>query len=335
MSRNGQPPASIEAGHQVTDRWYNGLIGGPYHIGKEFDITEPQVEQQLQFTMRFFQVNVTLSKEETQVLNTGPAAAFRLIDSRMQNAYATIGAHMEIGMFLNGINANYTANFNGLPEALNNNVTASWDGNTYPTYGTITRGGAVGTVLNSAPNDVNGTIEYNTLEEEFGNATFGNLEPNLGVTTVICRSFIKEKFQPQQRFVDTVDPKIGFRGFLFNGATVIASRYCPGTHLFQSNGTNDPVAVTFMREMSLGALTAYPAPVGGYPAGTTPSETFFWINARKPFMNFYMSTDPDFGLGFTGWKPSQGNTKVAGQVLAAVQVTFAPRYHRQMYRITG
>jgi hypothetical protein len=44
----------------VTDRYYNGLIGGSYLQGKEFDITEPQVEQQAQFNIKYFEVNVTL-----------------------------------------------------------------------------------------------------------------------------------------------------------------------------------------------------------------------------------------------------------------------------------
>jgi hypothetical protein len=303
--------------------YYNGLIGGPYLQGKEFDITEPQVEQQLQFNVKFFQINVTLSKEDIQVINKGPNAAFKLIESRMTNAYMTIGAHMAIGLYLNGQNANYTPNWNGLPEALNDNSTASWDGNTYSTYGTITRGGAVGTVLNSAPVNVAGTIEYNTLEETFSDASFGAIEPNLGITTVKGYSYIKEKFQTQQRFNEVQDPKIGFNGLKFNTATLMKSRYCPGTYI---SGTGDPIATTYIKQMSNGALAAYP---------TITAETLWWLNARKPYANMYISNDPEYGLGFTGFKPGQGNTKVAGQVLFAGAVTFAPRYHKQLYGITG
>jgi len=57
---------------------------------------------------------------------------------------------------------------------------------------------------------VSGTILYNTLENTYGNAEFGNIQPNLGVTTVKGYSYIKEKFQTQQRFNDTQDPAIGF-----------------------------------------------------------------------------------------------------------------------------
>ena len=76
--------------------FYGGLIGGSYQKGKTFDITQPQVEQQLQFQPKFFEIDVTLYKEDIQVINKGPNAAFKLIESRMTNAYMTIGAHLEI-----------------------------------------------------------------------------------------------------------------------------------------------------------------------------------------------------------------------------------------------
>lgn len=320
--------------------WYGGMVGGFYLKGKEFDITEPQIEQGAQFGMKFIESNITMTKEDVQVLNKGKNAAFRLIDSRTRAAYTTMGAQIELAMYLNGIRANYTPLFNGLAEALNDGSTVSWDNNAYTTYGTITRGGAVGTALNSVPVDVNGTIEYtgtNGLEQTYMAASYGPGEwsPNIGVTTQFAYSFIKEKFQTQQRFNDTQEPKIGFTGLKFNEATIMWSRYAPGAYLFGSSGTADPIATTFIRQSSNDALTAYPAPVGGYPSAGSYSETLFWVNARKPFMNFYVSDDPEFGFGFTGFKPGQGNTKISGQTLASCAVTFSPRYHKQLYRITG
>ena len=38
---------------------------------------------------------------------------------------------------------------------------------------------------------------------------------------------------------------------------------------------------------------------------------------------------------FTGFKPAQGNTKIAGQVLFAGNMTAHPRYHKQLVGITG
>jgi hypothetical protein len=52
-----RPPC---AGYQATDCWYGTLPGGPYLKGKDFNITQPQVEQALQFNPKFFEVDVTL-----------------------------------------------------------------------------------------------------------------------------------------------------------------------------------------------------------------------------------------------------------------------------------
>src|SRR5579864_7439125 len=187
---------------------YNGLVGGSYLPGKQFDTTQIQVEQAGQFTMKFFEVGVTLSKEDIQVLNKGENAIFRLIDSRMQTAYMTLGAHFSIAIYMGGQSAQI-AQLNGLAEALNDNTTVSWDNTNYSTYGTLTRGGSIGAAYNSPPTNVGGTIEYNTLEEVYGDCTFGagEFEPNIGATTVKGYSYIKEKFQTQQRFQDTQEDR--------------------------------------------------------------------------------------------------------------------------------
>ena len=325
MAKLKASPDTFTGGTLIQEGFlYNGLVGGSYAKGKEFDITEVQIEQAMQFTPKLFEVNVTMSKEDIQVFNKGENAVFKLIDSRMNAAYMTVGAHIAMQLYMNGQRAGYTTFLNGLAEALNDNATASWDGSTYSTYGGITRGGAIGTALNSVPTASAGTIEYNTLEETYGRASFGAVEPTLGVTTVLGYSYIKEKFQTQQRFNDTQDPSIGFNGMKFNSATLIKSRYVPGTAI---SASSDPIAVTMITQSSNGALTAYP---------TVSNETLFWITAKTPYIRFYISDDPEFGFGFTGFKPAQGNTKVAGQVLASVALTVpGPRNHCQVSGITG
>lgn len=307
---------------------YGVLPGGGYGKGKEFNITEKQIEQSIQLVPRLFEVNVTMSLEDIKVFNKGPQAAFKLIDSRMTGAYMSLGAYVAIGQYLNGQSAGYTFNLNGLAEAINDGTTNSFDTATYTTYGGITRNGAVGAALNSVPLNVGGAIEYNQLEETYGDASFGNIEANLGVTTVKGYSYVKEKFQTQQRFNDTQDPAIGFNGMKFNSATLIKSRYCPGSDIATANTQSNVAAVAYLTETSNGAVTAYPT--------ITTGETLWWINARKPYIRFYISDDPLFGFGFTGFKPAQGNTKVCGQVLLAANIVVpGPRYHKQLYGITG
>lgn len=307
---------------------YDGLVGGAYSKGKEFDITEKQVEQNLQFLMKFYEANVTLSLEDIEVLNTGPLAAFSLVKSRMSNAYMSLGAFLSLSLYMNDIRPGFTAMLSGFAQAINDNATNSWDANTYSTYGTITRGGAVGTALNANVVSVNGAITYNRLTTSYAAASYGSITPNMGVTTPLGLVYIKNHFQPQQRF-ETVDPNVGFRGLQFEGASIMVSRYVPGSYLAASAGAADPIAVGFMTQSSNGALTAYPA------LNVAASETLFWVNARNPYMNFYVSRAPKFSFGFTGFKWTPGNTKVSGQCLVACALTLAPRYHSQIGGFTS
>ncbi len=109
----------------------------------------------------------------------------------------------------------------------------------------------------------------------------------------------------------------------FNSATLIKSRYAPGTYI---SGTGDPVATTMITQSTGGAVTSYP---------TVTAETLWWMNAKSPYLSFYVSDDPEFGFGFTGFKPAQDNLEVAGQILVACQLVVHPRYHAQLYGITG
>ena len=309
---------------------YDTLIGSFYAKGGSFNITQKQIEQAGQFVPKYAYTNISLYKEDIQVINKGnDTQIFDIVQSRTEVAMQNIGAQIALAAYGEGQGqlAAYWANsINGLAEALNDNSTASWNGQTYSTYGTITRGGAVGTALNSVPVSVAGAIDYPLLEEQFGNVTFGNIEPNLIVTTVLGYSYIKEKFQAQQRYESTTDLKLGITGMKFNGATILKDRYAPGTAIA---GTADVIASAFMDNMSGVPGTSYPSVSGG-------GETLFILNAKKPYMNFYVTDDPEFAFGFTGFKPAQDNTTIAGQVLFAGNMTVpGPRYHKQLYAITG
>lgn len=310
---------------------YAPLIGGAYVKGSNFDISRKQIEQAGQFGIKYMQVNVTFAKEDIQVENAGDAQIFSLVTEQVETAYKQIGQYLAIGMFMQGQGAgnsytpNLSANVNGLAEALNDGSAASWDGNTYTTYGTITRGGAVGSALNLVPTNVNGTLEYPALEEEYGKACFGggDFEPNLIATTVLGFSFLKEKFQSQQTYESKTNLELGITGMNFNGAMVVKDRYVPGS---QISARVDPIVNAFL-DSTVAVGTAYP---------TLSAESLWILNARNPFINFYMSSDPEYQFGFTGFKPAQDNTIIAGQILWAGNLTVpVPRYHRQMFGITG
>lgn len=313
------------------DFLYASMIGGGYLKGKQFNIAQRQTEQQLRFDVKFTQVSVTLYQEDIQVLNKGDLAAIKLLRARIDQGYMSLGAFVSIGTYMNGINPGMVPNVNGLAEALNDGTTQSWDGNTYPTYGTLTRATYTPSLATTPVNVNGGPIEYDTIDQGYMDAFYGsgNYEPNILVTTPKGFSYVKAKFQTQQRFQDTkLEVGVGFRGMQFNGATMVASRYCPGSYLTgpAGAGTADPVATTYLGETSNGAITTYPA--GNL---STNREVLWILNARKPFLNYYVSNDSTFGGGFRDFVPSANNTILVGQVLLAHELTVHPRYHKQIY----
>lgn len=315
-----------------SDFEYAPEIGGAYSIGEEFDLTELQAEQAFGLPMQFYYANVSANLEDLEVFNKGPRAVYKFLNTRFERALKTIGAHVAISQYLNGSRAGYTKLITGLAEALNNGAggTASWDGSTYAAYGDTTRGGTIGTALSSTPYVTGSTtIMLKDLEDSYSQAMIGEgeEEPNIGVTTYKGYSAIKSRFQSQQRFNDTQDPKLNFNGLKFNNATLMRSRYAPGT-VISGNQTNDVtrVANPFLNKSSGGVVPVYP---------TVTTETLWWLNVRRPYMRFLISNSKKFGFGFTGFKAAQGNNKVAGQILASIQLFVrAPRNHAQVYGFT-
>lgn len=290
---------------------YATLNGAAYSPGQTFNIDRRQTTTGATFGIKHYYVNVTEFKENVQIFNKGPEAVFRIIDADLQNAALTMSAILAIAVYNEGQSAARTLQLNGLAEILNDGSTNSWTGAAYATYGTLTRGGTIGSALNSPMTSpaaqVSGPITYKILEEGYNSVVIGDEYPNLLVTTNLGMSYIKEKFQPQWR-VETQDPKIGFNGIRFNQAMIMQSQYAPGTL-----GVND-------------------ATLGNYLAAG--GETLFMLNTK--YFRFWVTDDPEFGFGFSGFKPAQDSTTIAGQYFYAGNITAqAPRLSRHFYDITG
>lgn len=316
---------------------YQSLIGGGYLKGKQFNIDQRETEKQLRFYMKFVQISVPLYQEDVQVLNKGDLAIIKLIKARVNEGYMSLGAFVSIAQYMNGIQPGYVSAMNGMAEALTSPTDQSWDGNTYPVYGELTRA-TYGPSLTTIPNNLNGAaIEYDTIDQGYMDAFFGagNYEPNLMVTTPKGFSYIKSKFQTQQRFTETkLDVGVGFRGLQFNGATLVASRYCPGSYITGlQTGAQDPVVSTYLQETTGNPTATYP--IGNLNPGGKAAESLWILNARKPFLNYYVSNDDMYGGGFRDFIPSANNTIIVGQVLLAHNMTMQPRYHKQIFGFTS
>ena len=299
-------------GTQIQENFlYAPMTGGAYSKGESFPIERRQTATGATFDPKHYHVNITEYKEDLQIYNTGPNAVFKIIDADMQNAALTMSAILAIALYQEGQSATRSKELNGFAEQLNDGTVNSFDGSAYTTYGTLTRGGTIGTALNSPMTgpgaQVSGPITYNDLETAYNSIVIGAEHPDMMVTTNRGYSYIKQRFQPQWR-VESQDPKIGFNSLVFNAARVYQSQYAPGTA-----GVND-------------------SDLGNYNVST--GETLFYLNTK--YLRMYVTGDQEFGFGFTGFKPAQDNTQVAGQYLAALNVTNqAPRLMRHLYDITG
>lgn len=289
--------------------------GGPYNDGETFTMVLSQNETGLSFAPKNYAVPVTISKMQAQVFNKGPEAVFKIVDARLQNAALTMSGMLANALYNQGSSGTRTKHLNGIEEALSDGTTNGWTGATYASYGTLSRtdGGPQAAAIQApAPLNVNGPITYKTLEEKYNTIVIGDEYPNLMVTTNLGMSYIKEKFQPQVR-IESQDPNIGFNGLKFNQAMVIQSQYAPGT-------LND--STTSIAGVRLG--TNY----------VSTGETLYYFNTK--YWRLWVTDDPEFGFGFTGFKPAQDTLIVGGQYLYTGNLTCQSfRLNRYLYNITG
>lgn len=314
---------------------YAPMIGGFYAPGAGFNITKRQTITALQFDTRYCYVSIPEYKEEIQVENKGDLAVVQLLEADMQNGVDTINAIVAVNSNLNGQTAGRTTAINGWPEAINDGLNPSYDGNVYTSYGQQARNGAVGTTLNSTPQwcgtttGATGPITYSLLEEGYQDASIGKKEPNLGVGNKAVYAYIKEKMVVQQRFQQERDPVWGVMGFRLNNAMVMKDDYFPSLRY----GKNDPILGNYLTSTFSSPATVTSA--SGLPsAGTTCTvgEVFCFFNTFDWL--FRVTDNEEFGFGFSGFIPAQDNTRVVGQIKAMVnEQCVSPRTQKQFYGI--
>lgn len=306
---------------------YDGETAGAYDIGEEFDITERRAEDAFGLPMQFFYGNLTANLEELEVFNQGPRQQYDWLETRFARVLKTLGSGLSAILYLDSQQANHGRLLAGMAEAANDGVNASYDGVTYPTYGNATRNGPeILDALNSVPKPTGATLQLMDLEDSHADASLGEGDesPNIGVTTFKGFSIIKSRFQSQQRFPNTTDPKLNFVAMDFNNTRLMRSRFTPGTFI-SGTGTGgfNRLVNAFISKSTTGKVTAYP---------TVTSETLWWLNVRKQYMRFLISSSRKYSFGWTGFKYAQGNTKVVGQILlSCALVVRSPRHQKQVF----
>lgn len=319
----------FEGGTKIQENFlYRPMKGAFYKKGSAFDITRHQTKAGGLFEMKKAYTNVTEYLEDVEIEHRSPHAVFDLVRTDMANAALTLSAILEIAIFHNGQNvggADNTAAFNGLPEALNDGVTADWEGNSWASYGEQTRAdvewalipaGGQRTAADPAPlvnPNVAGPITFHVLEHSYQSCVVGEEHPKIAVTTNRCCGYLAENEYPKQRFTDTKEPVIGWPGIQFKDAVILQSQYCPG-----ADGIDDE-------------------DIGDYSA--TDGETFWWLNpggeGEDAFFRLWIAASPKFQFGFTGFKVARDDTMVSGQILFSGNfVVRNARLMRGLYGIT-
>ncbi len=321
---------------------YASMIGGFYAPGSNFNITRRNTLAALQFDTRYLYVSIPEFKEEIQVENKGVNAVISILEADMQNGIDTANALVAVNMALSGQGARSLA-MNGWVEAIDDGITPQWDGTVYTSYGNQARNGDIGPALNSVPvfcgtsTGAAGVVQYSTLEEGYQDASIGKKEPNLAVGNKAVIAYVKEKLVVQQRFQQERDPVWGVMGFRLNNAMVLKSDYFPSLKY----GKNDPILGNYLTATfaspgttanggTADAASNLPASGNTVTVGEVFNmyNTFDWL--------FRISDSEEFGFGFSGFVPTNNNTRIVGQIKAMVNLEcLSPRTQKSFYGIGG
>lgn len=294
---------------------YNTLKVQAYAPGDNFDVSQRQIATGATVTPRYYNVPVPAFIEKIKIEMSGPDAVFDYVDLLLQAAALTMSGKLAIDLYRHGqavAGDDRSLLINGLDEALSDGVTNGFKAQTYAQYLTLNRtdvSSALNSPMTGPAADVNGVITYPAVEQAWQSVVIGSEKPDLMVTTNLGLSYLKMAFQAQQRF-ESGTGEFGFQGIRFNGSEILVDQYAPGSR----------------------AAVANEADIGYVP--TAAGETLWFLNTKS--FRFYVSTDPLFGFGFTGFMPAQNNSVVVGHYKFCGGFTCtAPRLSRYLFDIIG
>lgn len=322
----------FEGGTEIQENiLFKPMTGGFFQRGTSFNTNRKQTTAGTRFSMKRAYVNVTEDIGDIEIELRSPHAAFDKVRSDLANAALTFSAILEIAAWQHGQDLtgaggdNQLPAFNGIAEALNDGVTASWDGSTHAAYGGQTRadlGKALYPAGQQTPGtyyinpNVNGKITNHIMEHSYLSCQVGQEYPKMGIGANRVMGYINELYAGMQKLTDTVEPVIGWPGLKFKLATLINSQYAPG-----EDGEDDP-------------------DIGNYYTGAGAGEVLAWINpggeGDDAFMRLHLSASDKFQFGFTGWKVGRGDIEVSGQILFAGNLVWRMlRLMRVLHGIKG
>jgi hypothetical protein len=300
---------------------YAKLNGGAYAKGDTFNVAYVQTDAAFSVNMKFDYVNVTLFGTD-DVLNRGREAAFSLVETKMANASMRMAEILALQMYADGSSsaADVTSSSGVLSTNTSFDGLLAWvdDGNSSSTYATntdITRsfasiGGLTRTDLFvTAPNftgsstPAGGVAGANSYTER----AFTNFSLN-GVNTAYGAAWFGNKYvdlilvqqEGWNRFWNAIQPNQRFMDEQSDLAKI-------GFPVLKFNAASLVVDKYMPQQLALGLNTNY--------------------------LEFYVTTNPKYQFGFTGFKEAQNSDNLAGQFLFSGNIVVPNP--RTCFKLTG
>ena len=275
---------------------YDRVNGGASIPGGERTVVQKQIIGALSFMPREGTWDIPINEWQTEVINTGPAAAVSLYDAQMEVAVSSASMDYNIDFYVHGQPASSTVLqnrsifINGADEALSNGVDPGYLGNVYTNYGGQVRNGVVGSTLNSGVTWAGdqagnpGQTNFGTICEAYLNCV---QPPDTCLSNKAGFGQLWKRSQPQQQFVEQGnsirsdnDARIGLTGFKVLEMYIHVDKLAPSTKF----GSLLPSGLSQTTSMVLSAFTT-PSTVSSasnYPASTSckPGEPFFLLRLQ-------------------------------------------------------
>jgi hypothetical protein len=272
------------------------LLGSSFGPGSRFSTAWVNTETAYQVNIKFYMVSVVLLGTDG-VLNMGNEAALSQVELKMSNASAKMGEMLAVDSFLAGLsNANVITNLGQDSDTLSLDGFAQWvdDGNNVTTVGGITR------------TDI-GTTGVVGGGNGYYKAVGGTM-----LLTDLNRAIATTTFTP-----DRVDLIVGTPL-----TCMVIQDLLQGNQRFLREDTD--MAKAGLKGIEyMGALVV---PDNYAPAGAL-------LGICSDYFMFYISTNPLFQFGFTGFKEDQGTIDYAGQFLYAGNIVY-PNPRTGFYMVT-
>lgn len=293
-----------------------------YAPGATHTANKVQTIADSQFDMKFAQCSIPEFQEELEVYNRGENSNFSLLDEDLENGLASLTDLLSFDIW--GDSLSDPTLPNGLAEMIADGVLPQWNSTVATTYGGVTRGGDVGSVLNGniiwggTQTGLLGDMNWPLMNYAYTRATHGAEEPDLIVTNKFGHSCAWAKLEPQFQYTESVtDPYWGGTGFKFRKAYVMVSEHCPSLVDGLSDADNYGLGnyLTGTINPNPVAVTKNFFPVVGNAATLSVGETYWGLNSRR--LIFRVSDSPVYGFGFSGFMGTPDSEKVVGRIKVA------------------